>query len=664
MIVCLMKKIKKLSVITVCLNCIETIELTLASIRQQTFDNVEHVVIDGGSADGSAEIIKTYQVDYFVSEPDDGIYHAMEKGVAAATGDVLIFLNSGDIFYDQKVCEDVVSFFNQTNSDIVFGDFCPYKINENDNYDHASFQPGKVCRLNSVTNRKCLKYRNIHHQALFYSRIIFDKCSFFSKEWPQGSDYELNVQAMVKQCLRAKYFNRVVTKFALGGVSTSNFDKEREQIDKLKAIINDKYFKTPIHCDENEYIYRQEIFNRTKLKQFLMKTLPYRFVKLILNRFVTLIINELDRRLDFTIRTDSIYEQVEKLTSVISNQRESIIGLHLKIDNQRESIIGLHLKIDNQRESIIGLHLKIDNLHESIIGLHHKISKNRQQYLTLNTNIAKLLKAQFKDQMDINQAGYKVTSQFDEDGIIQYLIDQIYIPNRVFVEFGVENYTEANTIFLLEKDNWAGLVIDASAEYINQIKQKEIYWKHNLKAKSAFVSCENINELILNAGISGDIGLLSIDIDGVDYWVWDAIKVISPRIVICEYNSIFGWNNRVTVPYDPNFDRTKKHYSHLYAGASLGALADLADKKGYSLVASNTNGNNAFFVRNDCMNKIQAKPVEAVYVKTQIRESRGQNGEKTYLSIEEGIKLIHDLLVFNIITQREILVKELTIKYD
>ena len=281
-----MKKVESISVITVCLNCVDTIDLTLSNVRKQTYDQIEHIVIDGGSSDGTISIIETYQVDYFVSEPDDGIYHAMEKGVAAATGDVLIFLNSGDMFYDQQVCEDIISFFNETESDVVFGDFCPFKINIDDSFDHKSFEPDRVCKLSSITDRTCLKNHNIHHQALFYSRKIFDKCSFFSPEWTQGSDYELNVQALVLHGFKAKYINRVVTKFALGGVSTSNYEKEIQLVARLNAIIQQKYFQMPIRYQRNEFISKKSISQYFNVWSLLNRTPPFQMFRRFLHKLV------------------------------------------------------------------------------------------------------------------------------------------------------------------------------------------------------------------------------------------------------------------------------------------------------------------------------------------------------------------------------------------
>jgi hypothetical protein len=178
------------------------------------------------------------------------------------------------------------------------------------------------------------------------------------------------------------------------------------------------------------------------------------------------------------------------------------------------------------------------------------------------------------------------------------------------------------------------------------------------------VTRENINRTIERAGISGDIGLLSIDIDGVDYWIWEAIEIISPRIVVCEYNSIFGCKSKVTVPYAPDFDRKQKHYSYLYAGASLNALNTLAIQKGYSLVASNSAGNNSFFVRNDCLDSIPVRTVEEAYVKSKFRESRGKEGQMTFLPIDKGIELIKDLPVYDLESKEEVLIKDIEIVYQ
>jgi hypothetical protein len=235
---------------------------------------------------------------------------------------------------------------------------------------------------------------------------------------------------------------------------------------------------------------------------------------------------------------------------------------------------------------------------------------------------------------DIDEAEFKVFSQFGEDGIIQYLIRQAKIPPNLytFVEFGVESYVEANTRFLLMNNNWRGLVIDGNKENMAAIQNTELYWKYDLTAIAAFVDTDNINGLIHGAGFDGEIGLLSIDIDGNDYWIWDSINVVNPIIVIIEYNSLFGSQRAVAVPYDPKFLRSEAHYSYLYLGSSLKALELLGRRKGYALVGSNSTGHNAFFVRRDCLNGQPELTAEEAYVESRFRESRDKSGRLSYLS--------------------------------
>jgi len=259
----------------------------------------------------------------------------------------------------------------------------------------------------------------------------------------------------------------------------------------------------------------------------------------------------------------------------------------------------------------------------------------------------------------MHESEFRVYSQWGEDGILQYLISKVEIQHPVFIEFGVERYKESNTRFLLINNNWSGLVIDGSEKNIDYIKSDSIYWKHNLKAECSFIDKDNINTLIKKNGISGDIGLLSVDIDGNDYWVWDAIDVVSPRIVICEYNSAFGTEKEVTIPYDPCFFRTTTHYSNLYWGASIAAFVMLGKAKGYTLVGSNSAGNNLFFVRNDLMQNLTELSAEQAHVVSQFRESRNEDGELTLLPYDKRLGVIADMPLVNLVDNKHYLVKDL-----
>jgi len=243
---------------------------------------------------------------------------------------------------------------------------------------------------------------------------------------------------------------------------------------------------------------------------------------------------------------------------------------------------------------------------------------------------------------------FRVFSQWGEDGLIDYLVSRVPIERPWFVEFGVEDYREANTRYLLMNRNWRGLVIDGSEANVRSVKAEDISWRFELEARCAFVTRDNINALLGEAGFTGDLGLLSIDIDGNDYWVWEAIDVVSPRIVVVEYNSLWGPTAAVTVPYDPAFVRGQKHHSNLYYGASLTALARLGSRKGYTLVGGNSAGNNAFFVRDDLRGSLPAVSPAHAYRRAAFREGRDAAGALTLVDFTSRLRSVAHLLVHDL----------------
>ena len=238
---------------------------------------------------------------------------------------------------------------------------------------------------------------------------------------------------------------------------------------------------------------------------------------------------------------------------------------------------------------------------------------------------------------------FQVYSQWGEDGIIQYLIKSINIEKKIFVELGAENYTECNTRFLLVNNNWSGLVIDGIESCVAEIKRSKSYWMYNLKAARAFITKDNINQLLTENGLRGDIGLLSIDLDGNDYWIWEAIKSINPVIVIVEYNHRFGKQDAVTIPYDSSFVRSHAHYSSIYYGASLKALHILGQKKGYELIGCSSNGVNAFFVRKDKMpSSIKPASPEEAYRIGQFCDCKDLAGNIVKMTPNEEIDFVRN----------------------
>lgn len=254
-----------------------------------------------------------------------------------------------------------------------------------------------------------------------------------------------------------------------------------------------------------------------------------------------------------------------------------------------------------------------------------------------------------KKSKNLKDYEFKIFSQWGEDGIIQHLTKTIEIRTKTFIEFGVEDFFESNCRFLLMKDNWSGFVIDSSSANIERLKQSYFYWKYHLVAIDAFITKENINELLAKSGFDEDLGILSIDLDGNDYFILEAISFFRPRILICEYNSVFGATRKISIPYERDFIRAHKHYSNLYWGASLAAMTHIASVKGYSLVGTNTGSCNAFYVRSDLLNaNIESLSVEQAYSPSCYRESRDEQGNCNYIAGEERLKVIKGLPVFNV----------------
>lgn len=253
----------------------------------------------------------------------------------------------------------------------------------------------------------------------------------------------------------------------------------------------------------------------------------------------------------------------------------------------------------------------------------------------------------------LHDVEFRVFSQFGDDGIIQWLTTHLNIPNKTFVEFGVEDYSESNTRFLLMNDNWTGLVIDGSEENISSILRSDYYWQHELTAKCAFIDRENINSLISVPSMAPEIGILSVDLDGNDYWVLESITAVSPVVLIVEYNCVFGVERPVTIPYDPSFRRASAHHSNLYWGASLRAFEQLCAKMGYAFVGCNSAGNNAYFVRREKLNGIVREiSVEEGFVVSKFRDSRDAEGRLNYISGSDRLVQIRGLPVFNVETNQ------------
>ncbi len=221
---------------------------------------------------------------------------------------------------------------------------------------------------------------------------------------------------------------------------------------------------------------------------------------------------------------------------------------------------------------------------------------------------AEITKPRHADPKRLLRYGFKVYAQNDEDGIIQEIFRRIGTTSRRFVEFGVEAGTECNTAKLLV-EGWRGLWIEANPDSARRIRDGFVPFRDDgrLTLVESLVTAENINDLLRQGGMSGEIDFLGIDIDYNDYWVWEAIDAVHPRVVAIEYNAALRPPMSLTVPYDPHgsWDGTN------FYGASLEALTRLGAAKGFQLVGCSIAGVNAFFVRAELCGDLFLTPATA-----------------------------------------------------
>jgi hypothetical protein len=197
----------------------------------------------------------------------------------------------------------------------------------------------------------------------------------------------------------------------------------------------------------------------------------------------------------------------------------------------------------------------------------------------------------------LEDVGFRAYSQFEEDGILLYLFSLISPVNRTCVEMCAGNGRECMATNLILNHGWWGFLFDGDEGNVQNGRRFFANHRdtclHPPVFTQAWVTAENVNELLVTAGVTGTVDLLSIDLDGMDYWVWRAIEAIEPSVVVCETHNVSPPGRAITVPYDPQFVCPSDNYR----GASLEAMCRLADKKGYRLVGTHRFGFNAFFVK-------------------------------------------------------------------
>lgn len=253
------------------------------------------------------------------------------------------------------------------------------------------------------------------------------------------------------------------------------------------------------------------------------------------------------------------------------------------------------------------------DIHEIVLSKNW--SERNMEHLMLMTYYTTL--GDINQRNELRSREFKIYAQNGEDGLLLYIFSKIGVKTNKFVDIGCGG--SSNTANLVINFGWSGVGIDGNAESIQ--KTTEFFIDKigprikNLTFKQSWITKDNVNRVIEENGVTGEIDLISIDIDGNDYWIWEAIDVVNPRVVLIEYNASFGRERSLSVKYDPNFETLKKHSSRWYHGASLTALTKLGKRKGYALIGCESNGVNAFFIRTDLIQDkfIEMAPSEAFY---------------------------------------------------
>lgn len=211
-----MTKLPKISIITVCLNSASTISDCLRSVANQTYVNVEHIIIDGGSTDSTIAIVESdgAHAARVITEKDEGIYDAMNKGLAFATGEIIAFLNADDFYCDVNLLERIERLMNQNSLDVVYGDVEYFNADRPDlavrRYNSGNFSPSKLSQGFMPA-----------HPALFIRQVLYSKCGQFNSRYRIAGDFEFVLRLFSQKNLTFQYIPEVFVRMKLGGISTS-----------------------------------------------------------------------------------------------------------------------------------------------------------------------------------------------------------------------------------------------------------------------------------------------------------------------------------------------------------------------------------------------------------------------------------------------------------
>jgi hypothetical protein len=274
-------------------------------------------------------------------------------------------------------------------------------------------------------------------------------------------------------------------------------------------------------------------------------------------------------------------------------------------------------------------------LQKIFLNLNLNAKAPRESHLRLGQSSILASRAASPSFRNLWDAEVKVFSQWGEDGILDYLVSKLGIHKPKVIEIGAGNFTECNSRYLAENLNASVVAVDGRGDLLKSINETDLTWKSHILGIETWVTPENINHLIKEGHkFMAGIDIFSLDLDGNDFWILREADLSQVRVVIVEYNPLFGKTHEVTVPRNDLFDRTSIHESWLYYGASLLAFVGELKKKGFTFVGTNRVGNNAFFVTSSDASLIpfQPDPKDSIFYDWRIRESRDSDGHLNFLS--------------------------------
>jgi hypothetical protein len=256
-----------------------------------------------------------------------------------------------------------------------------------------------------------------------------------------------------------------------------------------------------------------------------------------------------------------------------------------------------------------------------------------------------------------------VYSQYGEDGILDYLLDFLDLARPRVVEFGAGDFTECNTRFLAEYRSAAVMAVDARDDLTAKVARLPVNWRTTILVRQSWITPDTAPQLLKEAQAAfGGVDLVSLDIDGNDYWVLESLALDDISVVVAEYNPLFGGLHRVSVPRDDHFDRTRAHYSWLYYGASLPAMVGLLAERGFTFLGSNRACINAFFVRSDHLSGFPLSIPDSQdlrrYTDWRVRESRDRSGQLDFRTGTERLAAVADLPLVDTTTGAALVVQD------